>query len=67
MPTKKKKKTRKKADTMEPLEAIKRLLILSLIKQGAGSIEIGLALNTDPSAIRHMMPIRAIKKASGNG
>jgi Mn-dependent DtxR family transcriptional regulator len=61
------KKMKKKRKALEPLEAIKRLLILSLMKQGADSKEIGLALDIDSSVIRRMMPAKAIKKLSDNG
>ena len=61
------KKTRKKRQPLEPLEAIKRLLILSLMKQGADSNEIGLALDIDSSAIRRMIPANQIKRSAGNG
>jgi hypothetical protein len=65
MPNNRKKK--KKGEQMDPLEAIKRLLILGLMKQGADSKEIGLALAIDSSVIRRMIPSRAIKRGSANG
>jgi hypothetical protein len=45
-----------------PDEEIKRLLILLLMKLGATSEEIGLALQVDASAVRRVMPGRKIKK-----
>jgi hypothetical protein len=60
-------KKAKKRQPLEPLEAIKRLLILSLMKQGADSKEIGLALNIDSSVIRRMIPSNKIKRTSDNG
>ena len=56
------KKNRKQ---IEPLEAIKRLLILSLVKQGATSEEIGKVLGVVPSAIRNIVSFRT-KKSSKN-
>jgi len=47
---------------LEKLEAIKRLLILQLLKSGATSEEIGQALGTDSSTVRKMFLIRKIKK-----
>lgn len=43
-------------------EDIKRLLIVLLIKLGASSQEIGLALGVDSSAVRRMFPVKRIKK-----
>jgi predicted transcriptional regulator len=48
--------------TVEELQAIKKLLILFLIKSGATSEEIGLALGINSSAVRHMFPMKNIKK-----
>lgn len=44
------------------IEAVKRLLILLLLKLGATSQEIGAALDVDSSVIRRIIPGRAIKK-----
>jgi len=46
-------------------EDIKRLLILLLMKLGATSDEIGLALQVDSSAVRRMMPGTKVKKIVG--
>ena len=54
----------KKKKPLEPLEAIKRLLILDLLKKGATSQEIGDLIELDSSVIRHMIAIRKIKKSS---
>lgn len=43
-------------------EDVKRLLVLLLLKLGATSEEIGLALGVDPSRVRQMIPGRKIKK-----
>jgi hypothetical protein len=48
-----------KRKPLDPQEAIKRLLILSLIKQGATSDEIGKVLGVGGSQIRNLL-------ASGN-
>jgi DNA-binding NarL/FixJ family response regulator len=55
------KKRRKRQKQPEPLEAIKRLLILSLAKQGATSQEIGRALEVDSSTIRGIVSFRTNK------
>jgi hypothetical protein len=47
---------------IEELQAIKKLLILFLIKAGATSEEIGLALGVDSSVVRRMFPMKEIKK-----
>ena len=53
---------KKKKKSIEPLEAIKRLLILDLLKKGATSEEIGRVLDVDSSVIRHMIPVRKSRK-----
>jgi hypothetical protein len=45
-----------------PLDDIKRLLVVLLLKLGATSEEIGLALNMHPGAIRKMIPAQKIKR-----
>ncbi len=45
------------------LEAIKRLLMLSLLKEGVAQNVIALALQMDPADLSRMMPVRKIKKA----
>ncbi len=50
------------AESSMELEAVKRLLILLLLKLSATSQEIGAALGTDSSVIRKMMPIKSVKK-----
>ncbi|MEM2293473.1 MAG: hypothetical protein QW228_08820 [Candidatus Aenigmatarchaeota archaeon] len=47
---------------IEELQAVKKLLILFLIKSGATSEEIGLALGVDSSVVRRMFPMKEIKK-----
>jgi hypothetical protein len=44
------------------LEDIKRLLVLLLIKLDATSDELALALQTDSSGVRRMIPSRKIKR-----
>ncbi len=46
-------------------ESIKRLLVLFLLKIGASSEEIGLALDVNSSLIRRMFPAKAILKIKG--
>jgi hypothetical protein len=46
-------------------ESVKRLLVLLLLKLGATSDEIGMALGVDPSVVRKMIPIRLIRKIEG--
>jgi len=55
-----KKKNSKKP--LEPLEAVKRLLILQLLISGAKSEDIAKLLNIDSSVIRHMISMKKIKK-----
>ena len=55
---------KKRRKPLEPLEAIKRLLILSLAKQGTKSEEIGKVLEIDPSAIRRLVPFKKSKKTN---
>lgn len=57
---KEKKKFKKQ---LEPLEAIKRLLILIALLEGANSGEIAKILNVDSSTIRHMISVRKVKKS----
>jgi hypothetical protein len=52
---------KKRRKQLEGLEAIKRLLILSLARQGATSEEIGRVLETDPSGIRRIVSFRLKK------
>lgn len=47
---------------LRELEQIKRLLIALLLKFGASSQEIGLALGMDSSVVRKMFPVRKIKR-----
>lgn len=47
------------------LEHIKRLLILLLVKLGATSEEIGLALKMNSSVVRKLLPMRKIKPIQG--
>jgi len=54
--------TKKQKKTLDTLEAIKRLLILIAIQNGANSDEIAKILNVDSSTIRHIVSIRKTKK-----
>ena len=55
----------KKRKTLETQEAIKRLLMLSLAKQGATAAEIGKALGVGASAITNIISFGR-KKKRGN-
>ena len=44
------------------LNAIKRLLMIFLIKTGVSLSELSLALQIDPANVSRMLPIRKIKK-----
>lgn len=46
----------------EDLQAIKRLLVVLVLKVGAASDEIGVALNMHPGAVRKMIPVSKVKK-----
>lgn len=46
----------------DQLEDIKRLLMLLLLKLGATSEEMGLALQVDSSVVRKMMPGRQVRR-----
>lgn len=47
---------------LEELKAIKKLLMLELIKSGATSQELEMATGMDAGGIRKIFPIRKIKK-----
>jgi DNA-binding CsgD family transcriptional regulator len=49
------------AKEAKDLQDIKRLLIVLLVKLGATSEEIGLALGIHPGAVRKSLPIGKIK------
>ncbi|HLX71330.1 MAG TPA: hypothetical protein VKV04_17020 [Verrucomicrobiae bacterium] len=48
--------------TLKELDAIKRLLILFLIKTGASQGEIAMALHTDQANVSRMFPARKVKR-----
>ena len=52
-----------KGTVEKELEAIKRLLMLSLLKDGVGQNVIASALQMDQADVSRMMPVRKIKKA----
>lgn len=52
-----------KDPVLDKLEAIKKLLILYLLKSGATSEEIGQAIDVDSSTVRKMFSIKKIKKS----
>jgi transcriptional regulator len=47
---------------LKELDAIKRLLILMLIKAGASQGEIAMALHTDQANVSRMFPARKVKR-----
>lgn len=46
---------------LRELDAIKRLLILTLIKEGASQSEVATALQIDPADLSRMMPWKKFK------
>jgi DNA-directed RNA polymerase specialized sigma subunit len=46
---------KKKAEKMEPMEEIKRLLILGLLKQGVTGKDIAAILEVDPAIISRLI------------
>jgi len=57
------KNTKSPADpVIKELDAIKRLLILSLIKAGTSQGEIAMALHTDQANVSRMFPARKVKR-----
>ena len=57
---------KKKSEKLEPLEEIKRLLILGLMSQGVKGKDIATMIETDPAVISRMLPkkTKKAKKAS---
>lgn len=51
----------KKREKLEPLEEIKRLLILGLIKQGVLGKDIAAILEVDPAVISRLLPKKTSK------
>ncbi len=47
---------------VQELQAIKRLLILLLVKLGSDSKEVAGAMGVDGSVVRRMVPTGAVKK-----
>lgn len=47
---------KKKSEKLEPLEEIKRLIILGLINQGVKGKDIAAMLEVDPAMVSRMMP-----------
>ena len=56
------KKHRDDDPVLKELNAIKRLLILLLIKAGASQGEIAMALHTDQANVSRMFPARKVKR-----
>ena len=55
-------KKKKQTSNQQQLEDIKRLLIALLLKLGATSQEIGLALGVTDAAVRMMLPVKKFAK-----
>lgn len=47
---------------LRELQNIKLLLVALLLKLGASSEEVGLALGVDSSLVRKMLPVRKLKR-----
>jgi transcriptional regulator len=60
------KKKNPQDSTLRELDAIKRLLILLLIKSGASQGEIAMALHTDQANVSRMFPARRVKRFAVN-
>ena len=61
--------TKKKVDEdpiQKELDAIKRLMILQLMKSGTPQAEIAKALNMDPGGLSRIMPARQFKPLSNS-
>lgn len=54
----------KKREAMDPLEAIKRLLILNLVKQDVAGKDIAAVLEVDPAVISRIVSRTTKKKKS---
>jgi predicted transcriptional regulator len=63
MATKKRKKTPTDPVVAE-LDAVKRLIVLLLLKAGASQGEVAMALGVDQSVVSRMFPARKVKKFS---
>jgi len=46
---------KKKSEKLEPLEEIKRLLVLGLVQQGVKGKDIAVVLEVDPASISRMI------------
>lgn len=53
---------KKKSEKLEPLEEIKRLLVMSLVTQGVTGKDIAALLEVDPAIISRMLPKKKTKK-----
>lgn len=51
---------------MEPLEAIKRLLILQLLANGVSDKAIAKVLDIDASTVRHLVSLKEIRTSKKN-
>lgn len=46
---------KKKSEELEPMEEIKRLLVLGLVQQGVKSKDIAAVLEVDPATVSRML------------
>jgi len=53
---------KKKNEKLEPLEEVKRLLILGLISQGVKGKDIAAVLEVDPAIVSRILPKKAKTK-----
>ena len=52
---------KKKSEKLEPIEEVKRLMILSLVHQGVTGKDIATILEVDPAVISRMLPKKGKK------
>ncbi len=52
---------KRKTEKLDNTEAIKRLMILSLVRSGLSSEDIGKTLGVTGRTIRNMIPVKEIK------
>jgi DNA-binding NarL/FixJ family response regulator len=55
---------KKRKIQLEPLEAIKRLLVLQLLASGVSDKAIAKVLDIDASTVRHLVSLKEIKTSN---
>jgi predicted transcriptional regulator len=58
---------KKKSDRLEPIEEIRRLIILGLVNQGVKGKDIAAILEVDPAIISRLLSPTKAKKQRQNG